>query len=234
MTKMVRLSVSGSGLTTPQRTESDLKRLISALAPGKMLEDAFVRKWYFEIGKVIGEWQQRQAQLDAEHIAKTLRATAKNLSNASLLFAGRETGVHSGAELAAASALIDVIAADPSIRSADPSDILRSIREQTGLGSHYCYVAVANLPTGPGKRGRIANEWYILFVALLQSIFELLGIKPTLYRHRTDRVWKGRLLDVAGEIEKFLPERMRSPSDESRAQRLERSLKVLRQRDRQK
>jgi hypothetical protein len=228
---MVRLAVSGSGLTAPERTESDLKHVISELAPGNMLEDAFVRECYFEISRIISEWQQRQAQLEAEHIAKTLRATAKNLSDASVLFAGRETGVHSSAELAAASALIEVIAADPSIRSADPSDVLRSIREQIERGSHYCYVAAANLPRGPGKRGRIANEWYISFVALLQSIFKSLGIKPTLYRHRTARVWKGRFLDAASELEKFLPKTMRSPSDESRAQRLERSLKELRQRD---
>ena len=228
---MVRLAVSGSGLTAPERNESDLKRVISELAPGNMLEDAFVRECHFKISRIISEWQQRQAQIEAEYIAKILRATAKNLSDASLLFAGRETGMHSGAELAAASALIDVIAADPSIISADPSDVLRSIREQTEQGSHYCYVAAANLPRGPAKRGRIANEWYIPFVALLQSIFKSLGIKPTLYRHRTDHVWKGRLLYAAGELEKFLPKKMRSPSDESRAQRLERSLKELRQRD---
>jgi hypothetical protein len=228
---MIRLAASGSGLTAPERSESDLKHVITELAPGNTLEDSFVRECYFAISKIISEWQQRQAQLKAEYIAKTLRATAKNLSDASVLFAGRETGVHSGAELAAASALIDVIAADPSIRSADPSDILRSIREQTERGSHYCYVAAANLPSGPGKRGRIANEWYISFVALLQSIFKSLGIKPTLYRDRAANVWKGRLLDAAGELEEFLPKKMRSPSDESRAQRLERSLKQLRQRD---
>jgi hypothetical protein len=228
---MVRLAVSGSGLTAPERNESDLKQVISDLAPGNMLEDAFVRKCYLEIGRIIGEWQQRQAQLEALYIAKILRTTAKNLSDASVLFAGHETGIHSGAELAATSALIDVIAADPSIRSADPSVVLRSIRKQTERGSHYCYVAAANLPRGPGKRGRIANEWYNSFVVLLQGIFKSLGIKPTLYRHRTADVWKGRLLDAAGELEKFLPKEMRSPSDESRAQRLERSLKELRQRD---
>jgi len=228
---MVRLTVAGSGLTAPKRSEADLKHVISELAPGNMLEDAFVHECYFEISRIIGVWQQRQAQLEAEYIAKSLRATAKNLNDASVLFAGRETGMHSGMELVAASALIAVIAADPSIGSADPSDVLGSLREQTERGSHYCYVAAANLPRGPGKRGRIPNEWYIPFVALLQSIFKSLGIKPTLYRHRTDHVWKGRLLDAAGELEKFLPKKMRSPSDESRAQRLERSLKELRQRD---
>jgi hypothetical protein len=229
---MVRLAVSGSGLTAPKRNESDLKRVISELAPGNMLEDAFVRECYFAISRIISEWQQEQAPLEAKYIAKILRATAKNLSDASVLFAGLETGMHSGAELAAASALIDVIAADPSVIPADPSDVLRSIRKQTEQGSHYCYVAAANLPRGPGKRGRIANEWYISFVALLQGIFKSVGIKPTLYRQRTAaRVWKGRLLDAAGELEKFLPREMRSPSDESRAQRLERSLKALRQRD---
>jgi hypothetical protein len=94
---MVRLAVSGSGLTAPERNESDLKQVISDLAPGNMLEDAFVRKCYLEIGRIIGEWQQRQAQLEALYIAKILRATAKNLSDALALFAGHETGIHSGA-----------------------------------------------------------------------------------------------------------------------------------------
>jgi len=43
-------------------------------------------------------------------------------------------------------------------------------------------IAAFDLPSGPEKRGAKAKDWYQSFTALLLTVAENAGIRPTLYK----------------------------------------------------
>ena len=132
-----------------------------------------------------------------------------------------------------ATRILDITSRNPAVGSrAAAEKLLSSFRKNADLFAHVFHIVAADLPTHPEKRGAKKKDWYDKITAILLDIAEQAGVKPTLYkdRERNDRP-KGWLLDASRELETFLPEAMRSPSDEARYKRLERSKANLSKRD---
>jgi hypothetical protein len=191
-----------------------------------IFSDASVHEYYMTLASLIGGWLSEQARLETSLVKNVLLTMAKNLSEAFAVLSGTETGVHSDVEMAVASRVLNLMAPNPEIGSADSARaLLGSFRRNADGISHTCMVAAADLPSRPDKRGRKAKGWYDSFTSLLLGIAKKAGIRPTLYKHRAARRERlsGWLLDAARELETFLPAEMRSPSDVARYKRLERS-----------
>jgi hypothetical protein len=221
---MARLPTSGASLMTPCRNESELKRVLSKLCPANTFDDDVVHAYYVKLASLIGGGLSGMGRLEASPVKKTLLETAKNLSAASTILGGLETGLHGDLELEVTRRVQNMMELDPEIGSL-ASDRLTSFRRDADSISHACLNAAFDLPSGPEKRGRRAKDWYHSFAALLLSIAEDAGIRPTLYKDRQSEHEspKGWLLDAARELETFLPTAMHSPSDVARYKRLERS-----------
>jgi SAM-dependent methyltransferase len=202
--------------------QSGYREAKRVLKPG----DHGVHQYYLTLASIIGDWLSERGRLKTEPIKKTLLTMANNLRGASAFLGGLETGIRTDIEIAVSSRVLNLIALDPTIGSMDSAqELLSSFCRDAERISHVCSVAAADLPSRPDKRGRKAKGWYDSFTALLLNVAEKAGIRPTLYRDRNadDDTPKGWLLDAAQQVETFLPKEMRSPSDEARYKRLERS-----------
>jgi len=225
---MPRLPTSGASVMTPCREESELGRVLSELCPGITFDEAIVHKYYMTLASLIGGWLSEQGRLETSPVKKALLTLAKDLSAASALLSGLETGLRSDLEIEIASRVQKLLALDPTIGPL-ARDRLSSFRRDADCISHACLIAAFDLPSGPEKRGAKAKDWYQSFTALLLTVAENAGIRPTLYKDREAKNQPaGWLLRAAGDFETFLPRTMRSPSDVARYKRLERSKVSLR------
>jgi hypothetical protein len=149
---------------------------------------------------------------------------ANNLSEASWLLGGLETGIRSTLEIAVASQVTNLLSMDPTLGPQSADELLRSFRVEADRIAHVCLVAAADLPQGPGERGRRAHKWFDAFTTLLLQIAKKAGLEPTLGKDRITGVRSGWLLDAALTFESFLDPLMRSPSSEACGKRLDRTL----------
>jgi ubiquinone/menaquinone biosynthesis C-methylase UbiE len=205
--------------------QSGYREAKRVLKPG----DHGVHQYYLTLASIIGDWLSERGRLKTEPIKKTLHTMANNLRDASAFLGGFETGIRTDIEIAISSRVLNLMALDPTIGS-KARELLSSFRRDAERIAHVCNVAAADLPRGPSKRGRKALDWYDSFSALLLDVAEKAKIRPTLYKDRDiDDAPKGWLLDAARQVETFLPKEMRSPGDEARYKRLERSKVSLHQ-----
>jgi len=114
---MPRLPTSGSFLMTPCREKPNLQHVLSKLCPETNFSDASVHNYYMTLGSLIGGWLSEQARLETSPVKNALLTTAKNLSEASALFGGLETGVRSDSEMAVTSRVLNLMALNPTIGS---------------------------------------------------------------------------------------------------------------------
>jgi hypothetical protein len=190
---------------------------------------------WFQLAAITGSWFRVQQQLEVSSVAKALLSLGKDLREASLLLAGLETGFHRDLDIAVASRVADYLALDPHVGTRERAQELISLfREEADRLVHVAMVARADLPDRPGERGRRALDWYDDFTALLLRLARRGGVKPTLRKDRITGARSGWLLDAAQAVESFLYPDMRSPSHEACGKRLERSVRRLKDRKRQK
>jgi hypothetical protein len=232
---MVRLPTSGARIASPRRNEAELHRVLSDLQVRHAFDATALHELYWRFGAVIGQWLSEQQRLEVSPIAKALLSTARNLSEASILLAGTETGFHSDFEIAVASRAAQYMALDPSVGSlAKAQELISTFQQDAARIAHVCMVAFVDLPDGPGARGRPALDWYDDFMALLLDIAEKGGVEPTLRKDRITSARSGWLFEAAQALESFLYPKMRSPTPEACGKRLERSQRRLRDAKRQK
>ena len=183
---MPRLPTSGASVMTPCREESELGRVLSELCPGITFDEAIVHKYYMTLASLIGGWLSEQGRLETSPVKKALLTMAKDLSAASVLLSGLETGLRSDLEIEITSRVQKLMALDPTIGPL-ARDRLSSFRRDADCISHACLIAAFDLPSGPEKRGAKAKDWYQSFTALLLTVAENAGIGPTLYKDREAR-----------------------------------------------
>jgi hypothetical protein len=168
---------------TPCREESELGRVLSELCPGITFDEAIVHKYYMTLASLIGGWLSEQGRLETLPVKKALLTMAKDLSAASALLSGLETGWRTDLEIEITSRVQKLMALDPTIGPL-ARDRLSSFRRDADCISHACLIAAFDLPSGPEKRGAKAKDWYQSFTALLLTVAENAGIRPTLYKDR--------------------------------------------------
>ena len=228
---MARLPTSGASVASPAGDLESLKRALSVLHVSQMFDEAAAQKVYWRFGEIIGRWLSEQSLLETSVIAKSLLKIAKNLSEASVLLGGLETGIHSAAEIDIASRAVQYLALDPSVGSHVPAqELLASFCREAARIAHVVMVAHADLPEGSKNGHRPELLWYDDFTALL---LDVASVEPSLNKDRISRLRGGWLFEAAKTLEPFLWAQMRSPSPEACGKRLERSLKRLRNRKRQ-
>jgi hypothetical protein len=232
---MARLPTSGASVASPYRDEGHLHRVLCDLRIGHAFDVTAVHEIYLELGEIIGRRMSEQQRLEVSPVASALLSMAKNLSEVSMLLGGLETGIHSDLEIAVASRTAEYLAMDPTVRSLDKArDLVSAFQRDAARMAHVCMVARAGLPDQPGERGRRALNWYDDFTALLLEVADTAVVKPTLGKDRVSGTRSGWLFESAQAFESFLYPEMRSPSSEACGKRLERSLRRLRERERQK
>jgi hypothetical protein len=226
---MARLPSSGTTVVSPFRDQGELKRVLSDLGVGQEFDETAMKEVYWSLGKIIGEWMSEQSRLDKSIVATALLTTAKNLSEASALLGGLETGLHSDVEIAVASRAAEYLAMDPGVGSVRKAqELIASFNREAVRITHVLMVARADLPDRPDEGGRPALLWYDEFTALLLDIANKAGVKPTLRKDRVTGVRSGWLFESAQALESFLWPEMRSQSPEACGSRLDRSLRRAR------
>ena len=232
---MARLPTSGASVASPYRDEGHLHRVLCDLRIGHAFDVTAVQEIYLELGEIIGRWMSEQQRVEVSPVGKALLSMAKSLNEVSALLAGLETGIHSDLEIAVASRIAKYLALDPSVSSLTKAqELISSFRQEAARIAHVCMVARADLPDRPAERGRRALDWYDDFTALLLEVADTADVKPTVRKDRISGARSGWLFEAAQALEPFLYPEMRSPSPEACGKRLERSLRRLRERARQK
>jgi hypothetical protein len=231
---MSRLPSTGALIVSPFRGQEELGRVLTN-AGVQELSPTEIHDLYFDLAAIIGRWASVQQRLEASSVAKALLSLGTDLSEASLLLAGLETGFHTDLEIAVASRLAKYLALDPNVGSLERArELISLFRQEAERMAHVAMVARADLPDVLGERGRRVLDWYDDFTALLLKLANRAGLKPTLSKDRITGARSGWLLDAAQALELFLYREMRSPSHEACGKRLERSLRRLKDRKRQK
>jgi hypothetical protein len=185
---MARLPISGARIDAPRRDEGELRTVLCNLGVAQVFDEAAAHQLYLKLGAIIGQWSSEQERLEVSPVAKALRSLANNLSEASRLLGGLETGIRSDLELAVASRVANLLSMDPTIHSQSGKELLTSFCAEADRIAHVCLVAAAELPQAPGARGRWEYKWYDAFTALLLQIAEKAGVKPTLSKDRARKL----------------------------------------------
>jgi hypothetical protein len=230
---MARLPTSGASVASPVGDLEELKHALSEFHVDQAFDAIAIRDVHGKLSQVVGRWLSEQSRLDTSLLGNTLLRIAKNLSEASVLLGGLETGIHSDVEIAVASRAVKYLAMDPSL-GCDPQKHLASFRQEAARMAHVLMVARADLPDRVDDAGRPPLLWYDDFTALLLDIANKAGAEPTLRKDRITGVRSGWLFEAAQALEDFLWPEMRSQSPEACGKRLDRSLVRLRQGKRQK
>jgi hypothetical protein len=106
---------------TPCRQESELGRVLSELCPGITFDEAVVHNYYVTLASLIGGWLSEQGRLETSPVKKTLLTLAKDLSAASALLGGLETGLRSDLEIEITSRVQNLMALNPTNTASLPS-----------------------------------------------------------------------------------------------------------------
>jgi hypothetical protein len=145
----------------------DLRRVLSDLRIGHAFDMTAVHEIYLQLGEIIGRWMSEQQRLEVSPVGKALLSTAKSLNEVSALLGGLKPGIHSDLEIAVASRTVEYLAMDPTVGSLDKArELVSAFQRDDARVAHVCMVARADLPDGPGERGRRALNWYDDFTAL--------------------------------------------------------------------
>jgi hypothetical protein len=228
---MARLPTRGASVTSPVGDLEDLKRALSELHVVQAFDATAIQEVHGKLSQVVGRWLAEQSRLDTSLVSNTLLRVANNLKEASVLLGGLETGIHSALEIAVASRAVHYLALEPSV--AQPHEHLALFHREAARMAHVLMVARADLP-GRSEDDNRALLWYDDFMALLLEIAKRAGVEPKQRKDRITGLRSGWLFEAAQALEPFLWPDMRSPSPEACGKRLERSLKRLGNRKRQK
>lgn len=169
--------------------------------------------------------------METKPVAKALISLAESLQEASQLLSGHSTGLRHGTAIEVTSQVQPLLAKDPDVGDiARAGAFLERFMIDAAKVREHCRAAYANL-AGKGPPGRTALGWHDDFTELLLNLAQEAGVKSTIKTDRITGERSGWLLEVAMELETFLPREMRSPSVAARAKRLERSKKKLKARN---
>jgi hypothetical protein len=215
-------------LVTPERHETELKSALNRIGLAAVLSDEDIHAVYMDLAQICGAWSAEKASMGASTVSQALSRTGKNLTEASRLFSGFETGLRSAVESEATSLAAEILALDPTVGGLNQAKkLIASFRKDAAKMGHACLVAYADLARKAEKEGRYKLLWYDDFTALLLRLANKAGIKANLNKRRDNQQRGGWLFEAAQTLEEFLLPAMRSPSPEACGKRLEVSRKRL-------
>ncbi len=232
---MARLRSTGYALLTPFRDRACLDQALVELGVRKSFDDEAIQDLYRGLASVAGSWSQEQHAPDDAPLVAALLTSAKELDRVSYLLSGLEDGFHTDLEIQFSFRVAELLTLDPSVGSRPSADdIISAFRKEAARIAHVCFVAHADLSSQHGEKGRVALQWYDDFVILLLGVAKRANVEPRMQKDRITGGRSGWLIDAAQALETFFYPQMRSQSLEACGKRIERSLKRLSERKRQK
>lgn len=231
---MKRLPIAGASVVGLELGEDHLKRALGDLGAGAVFDDGEIDELYMKLAAIHGSWCAKRDAKEVSPVVSALRILATELSDATALLSGHESGVHPLAIVETTSQIVRALARDPAVGSVDSArGLIDTFKRSAAKIQEASFAAFADL-TGPSlKDGRDLLGWYDDFTDILMEIAGKIGIKPALGKDRSTGDRQGWLFEAAGALESFFPSYMRSQSSEARGKRLERSRKRLLNPDRQ-
>jgi len=228
---MARLAARGTTNATPYRPQSDLAGRLADLHVSDAFDEDGLTEVYSRFGQIVGRWMAEEGRLDSKEIAEALISMSKQLDKIGAVLKGHETGLRDAADSEIVSQLAEHMALDPTVGSIPAAKkLITSFVRQCERIAHSGLVAGVDLKSQAGRPGRSPLQWYDDFTALLLEIAQKAGVRPTSGKDRISEKWGGWLFDAAAMLETFLAPEMRSPTNEARGRRLDRSRRRLRAR----
>src|SRR5271155_862317 len=155
---MKRLPTTGASIATPRLEESKLKDALRDLGVAEAFDDPAVHELYLRIGEIHGAWLSEQEAKEVSPVAKALRSAAKNLTEASNLLSGHETGFRTHVEFEATSHAARILALDPTVGSlGEAQRLISAFQEEATRIGHACMIAYADLARKASNDGRTAK-----------------------------------------------------------------------------
>jgi hypothetical protein len=228
---MARIPTRGSTIATPCRPQSELAGCLSSLGVKDVFDEDSLAEVYLVLGEIVGWWMAEEGRLNSGSVANSLIMISRQLDEISTLLAAHETGLHNAHDIEVVSQLAEHLSLDPTIGSMTKAkSFITGFVQRAKSIAHSCLVAGVNLRSQAGSPGRSSLRWYDDFTALLLEIADRAGVRAASKKDRITGKRSGWLFDAATIFETFLRPEMRSPSPEARGQRLDRSLRRLRAR----
>ena len=230
---MPRLSRTGSSGASLYEMETTLEKVVAdlGLAPLSAEEESRIRD---RLAVVIGRGIDENAaspklnshgKIQVKDILATLGAIARNLQAAEQNLRGCETGLQSAHNIEVVTKVREILARNPELGDLVKADkFLSDCCDRLKTISHACLVAAKDLGSTKGKAGRKRLDWLDDFRAVLMSVADQNGIRPTIITDRETGEVKGRFLDLAVGFEQLLWPTMRSPTRTALAKRFSRTL----------
>ena len=228
---MARLPTSGSTTVTPYRTEAELGKVLKDLCPEAEFSASAVKRLYWRLGAIVGQWSAEQNRLNTLSVARALTEISRNVAGATGALSAHKTGIRDIRDIEVVSQLKIVLAADPQVGSFQKADELISSQADPAKLADACLVAASNLRKQVGKSGRPRFDWYDDFTAMLLQIAREAGVEPRLWKDRIEGDRGGWLFEAAWRLESFLHPDMVKGGAEACGTRLDRSKRRLNQTD---
>jgi hypothetical protein len=236
---MSRLPARGATIATPLHNGNkrvleltDLAEVLGQLCPGTTFSSKEIQDYFSALGAIIGAHSADPHRLETTVVGQELHKIAAALDYAVKMLEPPATGLH---EIKGLSLTLE-LRSDVTDALAEQGDAAKQSARQDldGFVAIAARVAKASqraeakLRSFKGKVGRPTLDWYDQFVALLLTISERAGVRPTLGRDATrEEAWTGWLFRAATRFEDFLPLEMQSETGEARGRRLQRSKRRL-------
>jgi hypothetical protein len=220
--------------TASEPAQADFRKKILGLCPGHSFGEEALTELYSAFSAVIGKWLLEWSQPELLPIATRLASTARFLEQLAQGLAGIQTGMRHSENIEFALLARQALLANPLVADLWQADEkLASFQIQCSEMAQVFWVAFRTLKEERGKRGRPKLDWYNDFTVLLLRLAKQAKVEPKLNKDRITGIRGGWLFDAAQSFEPLLYPLMRSETPEACGKRLERSLKRLRQPDRQ-
>jgi hypothetical protein len=230
-----RSPTSGVSIASPEGKVEDLAELLARLGARDRFKSSEIKALHLSLARIVGTWRAETGRLEGGPIVRNLDTIGRNLLAAADMMQAIESGFQKNEHIETTCRLAACLSLDPSVGSISKAqDLIAEFRKLAAQIGHASLIAAKELEGRPGERGRPSLDWHAQFTALLLEIADKASVKPTLGRDRMTDKRTGWLLKAARALEKLLPAAMRSQSVDACAQRLQRSMRQLKQRDRQK
>jgi hypothetical protein len=223
-TIMARLPTRGASIATPCRPLSDFVGCLADLGVRDTFDEGALKEAHLRLGQIVGRWMAEKGRLDSRQVAKSLISMSKQLNEIGTMLKGHETGIRDAGHTEIVSQLAEYMALEPTVGSIPAAqELIASFVRQGERIAHSSLVAGVALKSQAGSPGRSLMEWHDDFTALLLDLAQKAGVRPTSSKDRITGKRSGWLFDAATVLETFLDAEMRSPNDEARGQRVDRS-----------
>jgi hypothetical protein len=224
---MAKLPRSGVGFQILDERHCKLSELVARLGL-KPLGKKAERKIRDRLGFALAKWEEPYTAVEVKEVVGALNSHARRLGKLTPLAAAAQTGMARSDEIAVSAQLVQSLSQNPTIGSVGAAQsFLGEFCDRARTIALACRVAAIQLGFTEGKSGNPRFDWYDEFTAVVVQVCQQNNIEPKLGIDRSSGNPKSRFAEVVAEFERLLLPKMRSPTLQAMAKRLQRSLRRL-------